>query len=38
MATNSLLIIDFVFTMPEGKYSPQLFFADIIEAGRVVAG
>lgn len=35
MTTNSLLIIDFEFTMPEGKYSPQNFFPEIIEAGIV---
>jgi sporulation inhibitor KapD len=32
---NNLLIIDFEFTMPEGKYSPQNFFPEIIEAGIV---
>lgn len=35
MTTNSLLIIDFEFTMPDGKYSPQNFFPEIIEAGIV---
>nr|WP_207203646.1 3'-5' exonuclease KapD [Bacillus halotolerans] len=32
---GNLLIIDFEFTMPEGKYSPQNFFPEIIEAGIV---
>ncbi|AEB25285.1 sporulation inhibitor [Bacillus amyloliquefaciens XH7] len=32
---RSLLIIDFEFTMPDGKYSPQNFFPEIIEAGIV---
>lgn len=35
MTTNSLLIIDFEFTMPDGKYSPQNFFPEIIETGIV---
>ncbi|AKL86117.1 3'-5' exonuclease KapD [Bacillus atrophaeus] len=35
MDQNNLLIIDFEFTMPEGKYSPQNFFPEIIEAGIV---
>lgn len=35
MDQRSLLIIDFEFTMPDGKYSPQNFFPEIIEAGIV---
>ena len=31
---RSLLIIDFEFTMPDGKYSPQNFFPEIIEASK----
>ncbi|ASB90550.1 3'-5' exonuclease KapD [Bacillus sonorensis] len=35
MKPSTLLIIDFEFTMPEGKYHPQNFFPEIIEAGIV---
>ncbi|MBW4887244.1 MAG: 3'-5' exonuclease KapD, partial [Bacillus sp. (in: Bacteria)] len=37
MEASTLLIIDFEFTMPEGKYHPQNFFPEIIEAGIVKA-
>ncbi|MGG3624882.1 3'-5' exonuclease KapD [Bacillus gobiensis] len=35
MEQSAILIIDFEFTMPEGKYQPQNFFPEIIEAGVV---
>ncbi|MDA1476229.1 3'-5' exonuclease KapD [Bacillus changyiensis] len=37
MKSSTILVIDFEFTMPEGKYRPQNFFPEIIEAGVVKA-
>nr|WP_175579216.1 MULTISPECIES: 3'-5' exonuclease KapD [Bacillus] len=34
---KTVLVVDFEFTMPDGKYHPQNFFPEIIEAGVVKA-
>ncbi|BBP91945.1 hypothetical protein BsIDN1_55630 [Bacillus safensis] len=35
---KTVLVVDFEFTMPDGKYHPQnFFFPEIIEAGVVKA-